>query len=530
MNFLKSILTFTILSFNQFINAQNITTINYDKDEFWWGGVVALGSKMPYVQPLKEFNLALQNNNNQVVPLFLSNKGRYVWSDRPFKFEVKNNQLVLDSKYEKIEIKKSGKTLKSAYLEASTRHFKSTSTLPNELLFVAPQYNTWIELMYNQNEKDILKYAKAIKSNGFPEGVLMIDDNWQRYYGNFDFRAEKFPNPKGMINELHTMGFKIMVWVSPFVSADSEEYRELEEKGYLIKEKGKNTPAIISWWNGKSACFDLTNPEAKAYFIKQLKDMQVKYGVDGFKFDAGDNGFYNENYIDSYDKNAISVDHTRAWSEIGLEFSFNEYRAGWQLGGQPLVQRLGDKQYSWKAVQMLVPDMISAGLLGYAYTCPDMIGGGSFAAFLNIKEDQFDQKLIVRSTQIHAMMPMMQFSVAPWRILSKDNLEIVRNAAKLHEKFGDYIVEYAKISSKTGAPIIRHMEYEFPNQGFEQVIDQYMLGSKFMVAPVVTTENRRSIKLPKGKWKDDLGKIQQGGKTIEVDVPLNRIPYFEKIN
>lgn len=53
-----------------------------------------------------------------------------------------------------------------------------------------------------------------------------------------------------------------MVWISPFVSADSDEYRVLEAKGYLIKEKGKNTPAIISWWNGKSACYDLTNPEA----------------------------------------------------------------------------------------------------------------------------------------------------------------------------------------------------------------------------------------------------------------------------
>lgn len=151
-----------------------------------------------------------------------------------------------------------------------------------------------------------------------------------------------------------------------------------------------------------------------------------------------------------------------------------------------MVQRLGDKPYSWKAVQMLIPDMISTGLLGYAYTCLDMIGGGSFTTFLNIKEDQFDQTLIVRSTQIHAMMSMMQFSVAPWRILNKENLAIVKYAAKLHEKFGDYILEYAKISSKTGEPIVRHMEYEFPNQGFEQITDQYMLGKKYMVAPVVT--------------------------------------------
>ena len=54
--------------------AQEIKTteIHFQKDEFWWGGVVANGSQMPYITPLKEYNLALQNSNNQVVPLFFS--------------------------------------------------------------------------------------------------------------------------------------------------------------------------------------------------------------------------------------------------------------------------------------------------------------------------------------------------------------------------------------------------------------------------------------------------------------------------
>jgi len=69
---------------------------------------------------------------------------------------------------------------------------------------------------------------------------------------------------------------------------------------------------------------------------------------------------------------------------VGLAFSFNEYRACWKMGGEALVQRLCDKDYSWKAVELLIPDMIAAGLLGYAYTCPDMIGGGSFTDFIGI--------------------------------------------------------------------------------------------------------------------------------------------------
>ena len=111
------------------------------------------------------------------------------------------------------------------------------------------------------------------------------------------------------------------------------------------------------------------------------------------------------------------------------------------MGGEALVQRLGDKDYSWKAVEILIPEMLTAGLLGYAYTCPDMIGGGQFTAFMGINDNEFNQELIVRSAQVHALMPMMQFSVAPWRILNNENLNIVRDAALLHQQFGKYILQ-----------------------------------------------------------------------------------------
>lgn len=63
-----------------------------------------------------------------------------------------------------------------------------------------------------------------------------------------------------------------------------------------------------------------------------------------------------------------------------------------------------------------------------------MIGGGEFKTFLNLKTEDFDHSLIVRSAQVHALMPMMQYSVASLRILNKENLEIVRQLGILHEK------------------------------------------------------------------------------------------------
>lgn len=491
----------------------------------WWGASVGLGHEQPYTN-MSTFDLSTQDANNQLVPLFLSSDGEYMWSDGAFKFAVKDGEIESSVKMERV---KAGETLREAYMAAQAKYFPANGQLPDTLFFTMPQYNTWIELMYNQNQADILKYAHAVVDNGFPAGVLMIDDNWQRYYGNFEFKAERFADARGMIDELHGLGFKVMVWICPFVSPDSPEYRELAAKGYLIKNP-EGGVAILNWWNGYSACYDLTNPEAAAYFVQVLKDAQEKYGIDGYKFDAGDNNCYASAAIKAYEKNATTVDHTTSWARIGLEFPFNEYRACWKMGGQPLVQRLGDKDYSWAAVQQLIPQMCVAGLLGYAYACPDMVGGGQFTAFLDIDEKEFDQALIVRSAQVHALMPMMQFSVAPWRILSKENLAIVQRMAKLHAAFGPYIMQYAHQAAKTGEPIVRCMEYQYPHQGFAQVKDQFMLGDKYLVAPVVDKRLEREVKLPKGTWRDEQGKVYKGGKTYKIKVPLARLPYFEKLD
>lgn len=496
-------------------------------NERWWGGLVGLGHQMPFGNQLALQDMARNNLNNQVTPFLLSSEGRYIWGEQPFQFEMKDGKLLIYSDTERLEAVSGGSTLKEAQQAASAKHFPASGQIPEESFFSLPQYNTWIELMYNQNQEDIMNYAHKALENGFPKGVFMIDDNWQRYYGNFDFKAEKFPNPKAMTDELHQMGFKVMLWVSPYVTADSPEFRQLESKGYLVKKKGTNQTAIIHWWNGYSACYDTTNPEALAYLTKQLQANQQQYGIDGFKFDGADVGYMTPGAYDFYDKEATPNTLMEKWAELGLSFPYNEFRASWKQGGQALVQRLGDKDYSWRATQMLIPDMLAAGLLGYYYTCPDMVGGGQFSAFLGVTK--FDEELIVRSCQVHALMPMMQFSVAPWRILSKENTAICARYAKLHHDMSGYILQLAKQASQTGEPIVRHMEYQYPHQGFVDCKDQYMLGDKYLVAPMLTSGTTRTVNLPKGRWKDDQGKTFKGPKVITVDVPLERLPYFEKL-
>lgn len=496
--------------------------------EKWWGGFVGMAEQMPFASNTRLYDLTKENFNNQIVPLLLSSGGRYVWCENPFSFQMRNDTLVILSDDKRAEAVQAGRNLRDAYLAAAGKHFPATGTIPEEMFFSQPQYNTWIELMYNQNQQDILRYAHNILENGFPTGVFMVDDNWQRYYGNFDFKAEKFENPKAMTGELHRLGFRIMLWVCPFITADTPEFREMRNKGYLLKDKSGRAPAIINWWNGYSACLDVTNPEAVEYFKGLLKKTQETYGVDGFKFDAGDIGYMQGEYS-FYDPSANANIFSQRWAELALDFPYNELRTTWKTGGQPLVQRLGDKTYSWHSNQLLIPGMTVAGLLGFAYTCPDLIGGGEYQSFLDMKGQLVDEELIVRSCQIHAMMPMMQFSVAPWRILSPENLKICVHYARLHEQMGPYILEYARRTSQTNEPIVRSMEYAFPHQGFVGCKDQFMLGDKYLVAPMTVKGYKRTVHLPKGKWKDEEGKTFKGPKTMEIEVPIERLPYYELI-
>lgn len=496
--------------------------------ERWWGGCVGAADQMPFDSNTGQYNLATYNFNNQNSPLLLSSEGRYVWSDEPYSFQFKNDTLLIHSEYERVEAVRAGECLRDALLAASREHFAPTGTIPKELFFSQPQYNTWIELMYDQNQQDILNYAHKALDNGFPAGIFMVDDNWQRYYGNFDFKAERFEDPKAMTDELHSLGFKIMLWICPFISADSPEYREMRDRGYLLRDGGGYNPAIVYWWNGYSACLDVTNPEAVEYFKSKLRRVQEEYGVDGFKFDAGDVMYMTGDYT-YYDPQACASTYSQKWAELALEFPYNELRTTWKTGGQPLVQRLGDKPYTWQACASLIPGMTTAGLLGYPYACPDMIGGGEYTGFLNIGEEGIDEELIVRSCQVHALMPMMQFSVAPWRVLSRSNMEICARYARLHESMGEYILQYAHIASETGEPIVRSMEYQYPHQGFLECRDQFMLGDKYLVAPMTGSGTHRSVTLPKGRWRDDRGQTFRGPRTIEVEVPLERLPYYELV-
>ncbi|THF66751.1 glycoside hydrolase [Deinococcus sp. Arct2-2] len=504
--------------------------------EGWWGGLAADGAQMPFGQHTQARNLASDHRANQAAPFFVSNRGRYLWSEWPFAFQFQDGTLTIEHGAP-LTLSEGHLSLRDAHLHAAHLHFPPSGHLPHDLLFTRPQYNTWIELLYTPTQAQVVQYAQAVLDHGFPSGVLMIDDNWMDDYGRWTFHAGRFPDPRQMTCDLQALGFPVMLWVCPFVSPDGIHFLDLERQGFLLRAADGQT-AVRQWWNGHSAVLDLSHPGAVAWFQVQLDHLVEQCGVQGFKFDAGDPVFYRDD--DQYHAASSPTDQCRRWAELGLRYPLNEFRASWKMGGQALAQRQRDKAHAWAnehpmhggstGLSSLIPDGLAQGLLGYPFTCPDMIGGGDYLALDFSQPDRFDGELFVRSAQVAALMPMMQFSAAPWRLLDEAGVNACREAAWLHVQYGETILELARQAAQNGEPIIRSLAYVCPDCGYEGVQDQFLLGNDLLVAPMLSKGGtHRDVNLPPGEWRSVSGEHFTGPQALTVSVALNQLPHFRRV-
>ncbi|HXH33930.1 MAG TPA: glycoside hydrolase family 31 protein [Plantibacter sp.] len=498
--------------------------------EHWWGGAVADGVRMPFgdvalARDLGENTGLLHDPTdgaNQAAPLLVSDQGRFIGSERPFAFAFEEGRLTLtgDARLQQAD----KPSLREAFRAASATYFPPSGKTPARELFDGPQYNTWIEAPYTPTQEGVLGYVRRLVEAGFPPGVLMIDDSWSPGYGVWTFDPVRFPDPRAMLDELRALGFPVMLWIVPFVSPDTATFRELRQQGLLLRDETGEV-AIRQWWNGYSAVLDLTHPAATAWLDGQLERL-MELGVAGFKFDGGDVRDYRHG--DRAHVAAEPVDQTEAWGRYGLDYPFNEFRAGWRLGGQPLAQRLHDKPATWddRGLRSLIPEGIAQGLIGHPFTCADMVGGGDIASFA--PGVVVDQELFVRYAQCAALFPMMQFSISPARVLDAAHLRAVHLALGIRDAFLPRILELADHAAQTGEPIIRALAYHF--DGFADVADEFLLGDSILVAPVLEPgATKRRVILPPGLWRASDSAAPVSG-VVELDVDLSSLPVFTRVS
>lgn len=112
----------------------------------------------------------------------------------------------------------------------------------------------------------------------------------------------------------------------------------------------------------------------------------------------------------------------------------------------------------------------------------------------------------------------------------EDNYEILKKYLFIRERLRLYIRSCMEQASKTGAPVMRPLFFDFAEDKESwNVEDAYMFGPDLLVAPVMEAgATERRVYLPAGtKWTDAYTKkVYEGGNYVTVPAPIDVIPVF----
>ncbi|MCQ2538798.1 MAG: family 31 glucosidase, partial [Lachnospiraceae bacterium] len=158
-----------------------------------------------------------------------------------------------------------------------------------------------------RTQDEVLEVARKYKEEGIKIDQIVIDFFHWTVQGDWKFDKTYWPDPKAMVDELHSMGIKVIVSVWPSVDRKSENFYPMMEKGLLIKtERGA---AQTYDYQGDCVEIDPFNPETRKYVWEKCKQNYYDFGIDAFWLDNSepDYGVYDfENYR-YYDAPALEV-------------------------------------------------------------------------------------------------------------------------------------------------------------------------------------------------------------------------------
>lgn len=413
-----------------------------------------------------------------------------------------------------------------------------------------------------RTQEEVLKTAHACAEHHVPIDVIVIDFFHWPYQGAWCFDRKYWPNPKAMVDELHSMGIRVCVSVWPSVDKRSEHFGEMQENGMLIRtERGSGQTYD---YEGDCGEIDATNPETREYVWKICKKNYKDLGIDMFWLDNSepDLAVYDFDNLRYYLGPALSCsniypqyysrifyDHEKA---MGDKHPVNLLRSAW-AGSQKYgnVVWSGDVPSTFEAFRDQLACGINMGLAGIPWWTTD-IGGfmtddvndpafkellvrwfefATFTAVLRMHGDRGPYDIPPLDTRdfgggyLHTGQPNELWSYG------EEVFKILRKYLDIRLSMKPYIKTLFAEASENGAPLIRAMFYEFPaDEKCWEIYDQYMFGPDVLVAPVLYPGMReRAVYLPEGSWEDTRdGKAYRGGRVITAAAPLDSIPVFRK--
>src|SRR5215471_4883778 len=482
-----------------------------------------------------------QDNSNISVPLMVSSKGYGIFWNNTARGRFNNrfaNYLYLTSEVADV----------IDYYFLYGPELDKVVAGYRELTGQAPMFGKWAYGFWQcknryKSQDEILGVAKKYRDLHFPVDNIVQDWFWWNRKGEFVFN-KNYPDPKGMIDQLHNENFHLMISIWPFFEPGSKNYDYMQSKGWFVdKFKFAKPP----YHTDAMAVYDATSPEARKYYWDEVNKGLFSIGADAWWMDttepetegqednillnhklAAGSGSRLVNVYPLLDTQAVYQGQRGASDKKRVFILSRSAFAGSQRNA--VTAWSGDINSDWFSFRRQIPAGLNFALSGIPYWTTD-IGGFVFGS----PADPAFREPFVRWFQYGTFNPILRvhgtrqpdenelWSYGP------DAQAILVNFDRLRYRMLPYIYSLAwKTTSESYTPM-RPLVMDFRDDVRAQDIgDEFMYGPAFLVSPVTEpAASTRQVYLPAAKWFDFwTGSAIDGGRMINAITPLDRLPVY----
>lgn len=395
-------------------------------------------------------------------------------------------------------------------------------------------FETWYSNSFKASSRAAIEEdARLLREKNMPAGVIHLDCYWLRddHWCDFIWDEQAYPSYMEMIDNIKAMGYRMCIWINPYITIVTDMFREGSEKGYFVKDKAGDIYTADLWHGLLSPCamIDFTNPEAEKWYGAKVRNL-LRQGIDAIKTDFGEDIPEDAIFANGLDGRRMRNLYARLYNEsvanICRQEKGDDYLL-WARSGCAGMQRYpvcwsGDPHASYSGMASVIKSGLSIGISGVPFWSHD-IGG-----FFGLE----DPELFVRWAQFGLLSSHSRFhgttTRQPWAYGERAE-KIVGDFMRLRSKLMPYILQTAKDCAENGLPFMRPMLLSFPDdRNTHHLWDQYMIGDDLIVAPVFGPDHTvRRVYLPAGWWHNYFtGETQQGSQYIEISCPLEQLPLY----
>lgn len=421
------------------------------------------------------------------------------------------------------------------------------------------------------SQTELIDVVKEYRKRGLPLDCIVQD--WKSWpndlWGQKTFDVERFPDPKGMVDELHQMNSRLMISIWPIMNPGGDNWYEMHEQGYLL---------------GNQATYDAFQEKARDLYWKQANDGLFSFGLDAWwsdctePFQADWMGAFKpepeerlrinteeaKRYLDPEFINAYSLLHSQGIYE-GQRKTRSDKRVvnltRSAYAGQQRYSAItwsGDVSATWDILRRQIADGLNFCATGLPYWTVDIgaffvkndpalwFWNGDFDLGV---EDMGYRELYVRWFQYAAFLPMFRAHGTDtprevWRFGEPGEIfyDALVKFLRLRYRLMPYIYSLAGMVTQEDYTMMRALPFDFRCDPHTYGInDQFMFGPALLVNPITQpmyyaakstqlhdVNTSRSVYLPQGTdWYDFwTGKPYVGGQTIIADAPLDIMPLY----